>query len=170
MKVIKQRLVVSIASIIMVFIGMLYFVLYHPLITELKKTSADCQCVECELRAAQETIDFLKQNGIKRTLASEEEVSAAIEELTQRGKERAIDFISITPQKSQFVPENAAYKVIPVEIEISGAYDDIGEFLGEVDSFEKSIVTINNFRIMADRKNSSKIEAMLILNIYLSGD
>lgn len=170
MKVTKKQLVVSIAGIIMVFVGTLYFVLYDPLIAELKRTYAYCRCVECDLKAAQEIIDSLRQNGIKRTLATEEEMSSAIEELTQKGKERVINFISITPQKPRLVPENAAYKVMPVEMQIMGSYENIGKFMGELDTFEKSIVTVDNFRIMADRKDSSKIEAKLIVNMYISGD
>lgn len=147
-----------------------YFVLYHPLIAEIRTASVQCRRVEGELKTAQEAIASLKQKGAKRTLATEDGVSAAIEELTEKGKEKGINFISITPQKSQFLQDNQAYKVLPVEMEISGSYENVGGFMGEADSFEKSIVTVNNFRITADRKNASKIEAKLILNMYLSGE
>lgn len=170
MQVTKQKRIIVIGAVMTIIFGAMYFILYQPLIAKVKNASLYCRRVEGELKTAREAISSLKQNGIKRTLATEEEVSAAIEELTEKGNAKEINFISIAPQKAAPMPENPAYKILPVEMEISGSYENVGGFMGELDSFEKSIVTVNNFRLAADAKNSSKVEAKLILNMYLSGE
>lgn len=168
MELTRERLTIIIAGATLVVLFGLYLFLYRPLISKCRQAGLECRGIEREVLLAREAItSFLNQNISEKHLISEEDVSLAIDELTKQGRSKGINFVSITPEQIKKA-ENYPCKVLPIEMKTESTYKELGIFLGSLDDLEKSLITVRNFSLTSDKKDPSKVETKLVINMYLS--
>jgi len=161
----KQQLVVIVSVAVAVALLGIYLILFRPLINKLKLLHLECNGLETSVLQARDAISSLKLKELKKELASEADVSLAIEELTKEGKARGINFISLTPK--QIERQQAPYKVLPVEMELEASYVMLGDFLGKLDDLNRSLVLIRKFNIVLNKPNPKMLTVRLSLDMYI---
>jgi len=169
MELTKGRLNIIISAGLAIIAFGLYLFLYSPLMNKLRRAHSECRRLETELLQAREAIGSLRIESPKGKLISEEDVSWAIDDLTKNGKLAKVNFISITPKQTEEAKQAASYKILPIEIEMESAYEDLGIFLGLLDELESCIVTVINFNITPAEKGATKVKTKIVVNMYLSG-
>ena len=162
----KQRLVTIVSVAVTVALLGIYFILFRPLINKLKLLHLECRGLETGVLQARDAISSLKLKELKKELASEADVSLAIEELTKEGKARGINFISLTPK--QIERQQASCKILPVDLELEASYVMLGDFLGKLDDLNRSLVRIRKLNIVSNKANPKISTARLSLDMYLS--
>lgn len=169
MELTKERLNIIISSGLAIIALGLYLFLYGPLMNKLRRAHSECKRLETEVLRAREAIGSLRTKAPKGKLIAEEDVSWAIDDLTQNGKLAKVNFISITPKQAEEAKPPPAYKILPIEIEIESTYEDLGIFLGLLDELESCIATVINFNVTPAEKGATKVKTRMAVNIYLSG-
>ena len=165
-EMIRERFLAVMCGVTVVIGVGLYIFLYRPLIARLGSASMECRTIEKEALDVREAIAILKTKEKKKGLIAEEEVSGAVEELIGEGKSLGVNFASIT-QKDVKRPEEE-YLEYPIEIDAEATYKNLGLFLGSLDNLEKSLITVEKISIKPDSENPAKLNAMMLINIYLS--
>jgi Tfp pilus assembly protein PilO len=153
------------AAIAAAIVFSLYIYLYAPLISETAKRYSECCELEKRAMRARESVERMRSAIVKRALIREEEVSAAIDEVTRAEKERGVNIISIVPKKAEYKGE---FKVMPVTVELEAGYEGTAAFLARLDELKRSIVTIESFHITHDEKVPEKCKTRLVVNLYLA--
>lgn len=141
--------------------------IYAPILKKIKfKTS---ECLQIEEKASQARgIATTSRGGQKRlTLVRENEASKALNEITLKGKEAGINFVSITPHPVQKSP-GSELKILPIELETKSLYKAVGVFLGELQSSESIFSTVHHFEIKTEPSNPALISARILLYVYLA--
>ncbi|MFH0772079.1 MAG: type 4a pilus biogenesis protein PilO [Candidatus Omnitrophota bacterium] len=111
---------------------------------------------------------------LNKRLPLKSSISAMLEELTDRGKELNIEFISVTPIAEKTITlasreGKATYRVLPIEINMRAGYKDLGEYMGVLENLESSFATISEFQINKDESRSpSGLKVRMILYTYMS--
>lgn len=181
----KKNIHVLVIAGIFLFIG-----LYLLMLTPLKKTidlkRSEWRNLETRLIAGRMRLDaYLRLNKSevdaeleesKRRLPSESPTSAILEELTKRGKELNVEFISITPKPvtiprgSPAATSKLKYKVLPIEIKMKATYRSLAEYLSILENLERSFATISGFQIKKDEKIFPKLNVNLLIYTYIVED
>ncbi len=144
-----------------------YFLLYAPLIRELRAKRLEFKTCETDLFSARNIIESVKTKEIKGILITEEDIPFAIDELTRHGRLKDINFISMTPGKIE-KPKDSQYKILPVEMQTESSYKKLGVFLGSLGELKKSLVTIMSFDIVTLKEDPSRLRTELIVNMHLT--
>jgi len=164
----KKMILVVPAAVIAVVIGV-YFVLFAPLMQELRAKYLECRSRENDVLGTRNIIDSAGKIYSDRVLMTEKDVPYAIDELTRHGMLKGINFISMIPQKVVTkTVQGVRYKVLPVEIELESTYEQLGIVLGSLDDLEKALVKIQSFDVRPDEADPSKFITDLLVYIYLS--
>ena len=162
----KERMLIAVSLAIAAIALGVYFVLYAPLMSELKTKYLMYKSVEKAVNQCRYTIESAGEVYGQRVLISEKDVSHAIDELTKHAKLNGINFISMSPKKIK-KEKNSQYKILPVEMKIKSTYEDLGAFLGSVDDLEKGLIKVKYFNIIPDEEDPSRFMTDLIIDIYL---
>ena len=113
---------------------------------------------------------------LRRRLTVKSPTAAILDELTKRGKELSIEFISITPQEGRAIsppqgtPGALEYKILPIEINMRAGYRNLGEYFGVLENLETSFATVGEFQIRKDEKAPSKLIVRLVVYTYTIED
>lgn len=114
---------------------------------------------------------------LRRRLPAKSSAAAILDELTKRGKELNIEFVSITPQEGRAISppqgDNAGalkYKILPIEINMRGGYRNLGEYLGIVENLETGFATVGEFHVKKDEKAPPKLIVRLVVYAYTLED
>ena len=143
-----------------------FFFLFRPLARDLKVRSSECLSLEAEVAQARSRVFGFKTGEDKRGLISEKEVMPAIAELTQAGKSKGIQFVSVTPRSVE-KREGKGFKVLPIEAEILSNYRQLSLFLGLLDELGKSLVTVESFSTLPDRDKPTQLVTTLLVHLYV---
>lgn len=117
-----------------------------------------------------------KLEDLRIRLPAKSPTAAILDELTKRGKELSIEFISITPQEGkaisppQATPGALRYKMLPIEINMRAAYRNLGEYLGIVENLETGFATVGEFHVKKDEKAPPKLIVRLVVYAYTLED
>lgn len=173
---------------IMILAGVLLFaVLFLLLLTPLKKTIArkkeEWKKLETQLIAGRTKLDtYLRLDKpridaqfeeLRKKLPSKSPTSAILEELTKRGKELNIEFVSITPQPERYVqgtqmtPPALKCKILPIEINMRATYRNLTEYLNLLENLESSLATVGGFQIRKDESIFPKLIVRLVVYTYI---
>lgn len=111
----------------------------------------------------------------KRLPLGEFSTSDVLNELTKRAKQLNIEFISIAPRlETTIAPRTAAgtlrYKIVPIEINMSGTYKNIGRYLGGLEDMENIFATAGVFKIIKNEKTFPRLNAKLVVYTYIIKD
>lgn len=169
-KLIKENQIIAIAVSVLIAISVVYLIIFVPLIRELKVKHAECRFCENQAIGARNLIAYACRIGASykaRVLVSERETAEGLDELTNHGKSLGINFLSMKP-KDIIVKEGTPYKILPIELEIEATDKQFVDFMGSIDELKKAIVTVDSFDIKADKQDRKKLNAKMVINMYLS--
>ena len=151
--------------------AILYAVFYAPLAGKLHQAALRCFALEKEALAVRSAAASLKNSGQKpagnRALLLENDISAALEDLTRAGKIHKVRFSSLTPREAS-ADSGSGYRSLPVEIEAESGYQEMGIFLGDLENLPKGLVTVESFDLTPDSRNPALFKSRLSLNLYLA--
>ncbi|MCQ9206417.1 MAG: type 4a pilus biogenesis protein PilO [Omnitrophica bacterium] len=164
----QERLIIAIVTVGALIALAVYLIFFAPLMMKLKTEYLKCKAAENEVIECRNIIAVSGRVYGKRVLMTEKGLSRAMNELTRHGKTKGIDFISINPGKIN-KEKGSRYKILPIEMEIESAYEEIGTFLGSLDDLEKCLIKVKSFKMSLSAKDPRKITTHLIVDLYLSG-
>lgn len=143
-----------------------YLFFFHPLLNKIRAKGSECRILEEELHVARNNVALLAKDRKEIPLVRREQVSLAIEELTRRGKNQGVSFISIAPRAVDSI--GGTFSVLPIDLETESRYEALGAFLGVLDELETSLVKVRNFDLAPHPKDEAKIRANVTIDLYLS--
>lgn len=100
--------------------------------------------------------------GLLGQLPKDTEVASLIEDITEKGKDAGVAFSSIALQ-----PERATdfYFELPIDVNVSGSYHDIGGFISGVAGMPR-IVTLHDFSIAPGGSNTGELKMKILAKTY----
>ena len=101
--------------------------------------------------------------ALLKQLPNRAEMDSLLSDINQAGLGRGLQFELFKPG-SNVVKE--FYAEMPIDIRVTGAYHELGEFVSDVARMPR-IVTLNNVAINADKDGRLKLEAKAITYRYL---
>ncbi len=93
-------------------------------------------------------------------LPSDTEVPGLLEDITNKGLESGLDISSIALGSER---SEEFYVELPIEIEVTGSYHDLGSFVSGIAGLPR-IVTLHNFQI--DRQKSAGLKMKITAKTY----
>lgn len=164
---------VKIITAILLFVGLLLAGYFYQ-ISPLREQLAVSEGKELQLKQEFETKAFKAANleayrkqmkemeesfgALLSQLPTDTEVPGLLEDITNRGVENGLEIVSINLQAEQ---AKDFYIELPIEIVVKGGYHDIGAFVSGISGLPR-IVTLHNFTIASDPKNTNGILTMKI--------
>lgn len=142
----------------------LFFILYLPLVGQLKIKGNETKAIELELFKARNIAASIKtmENNIR--LATGGDFNVVLGSLMKRGRLYHVNFIST---KSGDPIQDKLYTMFPINFTLESGYKDIGNFLGSLDSLSNSIIKVSEFRITPILGETAKLKTTLTLKMYL---
>lgn len=180
----KINIFVSIAGGLILF-TVLFLLLLAPVTRSISVKKIEWKRLEAQLienRAKLGSSSQIDKSAIeveledlRRRLPAKSPTSAVLDELTKRGRELNIEFISIKPQEGNMtspeVPSGALkYNILPIEINMRAGYRNLGEYLGIVESLDSVFATVGGFEIVKDQKVPQKLDIKLVVYTYILED
>lgn len=147
-----QRILISAGAVVLV-VGLFVGLLYWPQIdrqgelskqitdtrTRLKQVKATADTLpEYEKKMAEKQAEF---NVVAKKLPETVEVPQLLTSVSEAGKDAGLSFLLFQPQTE--IPKNF-YAEIPVKMDLSGTYHDLGDFFDRLAQMPR-IVNIRNF-------------------------
>ena len=167
MEMAKRKLIAVVSVSAAVLCLGIYLILFRPLRVKLGAARVQASAIENDLLKMRRAVEYLEKNPIRRAVITEEGISLAMDELTQEAKLKGINFISIIPAQP-VESELSGYNILPVTIEAESTYANFGIFLGALDEFKSSIVTVEGFSLYSYGEDPVNLRSRLTLNIHLS--
>lgn len=165
----KERIIILALAGSAALALLVYFAVYGPLIRQLNSKNAECKAIESGVLYARHIIESSDKAGGARMLIAEKDVSLAINELTNYGKNIGVNFVSILP-KEKAPGKDARYNVFPIEMEIEAPDEEFSIFLGSLDIIEKALIKVKSFDITPDPADRMRVKAKVVVDMYLSGE
>jgi type IV pilus assembly protein PilO len=147
-----QRILIS-AGTVVVIVGLFVGLLYWPEIDEQGKLDTQITETETRLKRVKATADTLPEferrmaekqaefNLVAQKLPETVEVPQLLSSVSEAGKDAGLAFLLFQPQ--QEIPRNF-YAEIPVKMDLSGTYHDLGDFFDRLAQMPR-IVNVKNF-------------------------
>jgi Tfp pilus assembly protein PilO len=164
MKIMKDNLKKIVISAMVIAAIVVYFIFFKPLLKELEVKYAKYKSLDSTMVKARQMASSAQAQGAESSILTKKDISLAIDELTNRGQELSIDFIALTPGKSE---KEALYEVFPIDMEIKSGYKKLGLFLGALSKLEKSLISVKSFVIVPEEGDNGKLKAKISLKMYL---
>lgn len=171
----RKTVILIIAGIIIFFI--LYFVVLAPTRKEIAGKNRKWRDLKIQLVAARNKMESFKVDKstveakveeLRRRLPSKSPTSIILEELTKKGKQLNIEFVSIAPQQlQQDTVAGSECKVVPININMKATYRDLGEYLGLIENLESSFATVKEFQATKDESTFPKLKVNMRIYTYV---
>lgn len=178
----NRKVAVPVIGGIAIFL-VLFFVILAPTRGELAGKNKKWRELEARLLAGRSKLDNFKVDKsaveakveeLRRRLPSKSPTSAILEELTKKGKQLNIDFVSITPlpqeplpQLQQDVVSMLKCKVLPINISMRAAYKSLGEYFGLIENLESSFATVADFQVTKNERTLPKLDVNMNVYTYI---
>jgi type IV pilus assembly protein PilO len=121
-----------------------------------QKKAANLEAYRAQMKDMEESFSVLLQQLPKKT-----EVPGLLEDISYVGATSGLSFNKIQLQGERSVD---FYKELPIEIQVSGNYHSIGDFVSEVAQLPR-IVTLHNFKL-SKSKNSDELDMSITAKTY----
>ncbi len=153
----------------LIIVVLFFFIYYKPKTAEIKRLQADIQKQEQEIANAERKLAKLPElkakynvlvmelDDLKRQLPEEKEVSGLLKQVSDLGTESGLVINLWKPANKRMHPSGILYE-IPVKVEMSGSYHNLGRFFSKLTSLNR-IVNIRNIKL--DRPRPAGKEAIL---------
>ena len=113
-------------------------------------------------------IKRLKRRCRGKKIVGEVEASVLVDRITQEAKSCLLDIKSASQKEIRAIEDG--YHVLPLQLEIESSFEQLGVFLGRLDSLEDGLVSVDSFQILGPERLGPKVSAFLSLNLYLQKD
>ena len=149
-----QRIIICCVSVALIIGGFVYF-LYMPKYEDINKLNKDIAAQQEKLKTtkknAAQYAEFQKKlenaqakfNVVARALPLKDEVPSLLTGISQAGKDSGLSFLLFKPEK-EIMKE--FYAELPVAMELSGTYHDLGMFFDELAGMSR-IVNVKKFDV-----------------------
>jgi type IV pilus assembly protein PilO len=124
------------------------------------------QAVNLEALQAQKIQVDQSVERLEKQLPSKAEMAALLSDINQAGVGRGLQFKLFRPD---LVVVRDYYAELPIAIELSGSYHDLGAFAADMAHLPR-IVTLNNMRLKADKDGVLTLDAIAKTFRYLDAD
>ena len=91
-----------------------------------------------------------------------------MDRITQEAKSCLLDIKSAAQKEIRAIEDG--YQVLPLQLEIESSFEQLGVFLGRLESLEDGLVSVESFQILGPERLGPKVSAFLSLNLYLQKD
>jgi Tfp pilus assembly protein PilO len=164
----NNKMAVSVIAGIVIFL-ILFAVVLAPARRELAGKKKIYRKLEVRLIAGRNKLSATKLDKagveakveeLRRRVPSKSPTAAILEELSKKGKGLNIDFISISPQPVEPLPDmTSAFncKVLPISIKMRATYKGLGDYLGLLDNLESSFAVVPEFQVAKDERTFPKL-------------
>ncbi len=161
----SKTLLILCACCVLSSLIILIFV-YRPLMVKLHNAANRLHEVETELLNQRGAIAASKKSNVKGEMMQRNEVTLAIAELTEKGRELGLNFSSILPRQLQETTQ-AGIRNLPINFTIESEYKGIGQFLAYVEGFSRTIAEVESLSIHPRGNNPPELSVELVLNLYV---
>jgi type IV pilus assembly protein PilO len=124
------------------------------------------QAVNLEALQAQKIQVDQSVERLEKQLPSKAEMAALLSDINQAGVGRGLQFKLFRPD---LVVVRDYYAELPIAIELSGSYHDLGAFAADMAHLPR-IVTLNNMRLKTDKDGGLTLEAIAKTFRYLDSE
>ena len=157
-----QRIAICVAVVVVV-VGVFVYFLYMPKYKEIGKLKEDItQQEELLAKTKQNAAQFAKYqklmeekqaefNVVSRALPLKREIPSLLINISQYGKDAGLEFLLFKPQAEK---KKNFYAEIPVQMNLSGTYHNLGVFFDKLAGMNR-IVNINRFDLKGKGSNLS---------------
>ena len=159
-----KRTIILIGAIVAAVIA--FFLFIRPLLLKTNSVSREAKALNDELISVREALAQGSDLDKDRHPLSRGEVSVAINEIMEVGASLDINFFSTSPQQIQ-KSKDSKYPVLPIRLEMQSSYENFGIFLGALENFDKSIITVRQFDITRKPIILPEITVELVVEIHL---
>lgn len=159
-----QRILIS-AGAVVVIVAVFGFFFYKPKFDEMSRLKSQIEKQENKLaktkRSAREFAKYKKKiedakaqfTVVSRALPDKEEIPSLLTGISQAGKSSGLKFLLFEPQPEK---KEGFYAKIPIKMDLSGTYHDLGGFFDKLAGMSR-IVNVDNFDIAKQSNNRLKI-------------
>ena len=159
----KKFLPLAIGAVVVVMVFLLFI---KPLFGKVSAISARAKALDDELRDARAALARGSRLNHEKQLLARNEVSRAINEITNLGNSLNINFLSTNPQRIE-VAQGSQYPTLPIQMEVQSTYKDLGIFLGTLETTSKNVVTVKTFSIDRNQEILPEIQTEIVFELYL---
>ncbi len=164
----KARVAIAVGMPLIIVL-LFFFFYYRPKSTEIKRLQSSIQRQEQEIANAERKLAKLPElkakynvlvmelDDLKRQLPEEKEVSGLLKQVSDLGIESGLVINLWKPANKRMHQSGILYE-IPVKVEMSGSYHNLGRFFSKLTSLNR-IVNIRNIKL--DRPRPAGKEAIL---------
>ena len=141
---------------------------YMPLLAQVRKKDQELGGLIRQLSASGSELSGLSGDAGGKKIVGEVEASALVDRITQEAKSCLLDIKSAAQKEIRAIEDG--YHVLPLQLEIESSFEQLGVFLGRLDSLEDGLVSVDSFQILGAERLGPKVSAFLSLNLYLQKD
>jgi len=147
-----------------VFVIILCFILFSPLLRQMRIKKNEMKKIESELSRARKIVSNLKKMHQKPELVNEDNLSVATEKIMKQGELNRINFVSTTPKEPVRKDD---YVMVPIDITLESGYQELGNFLGSLDSLGNCVVKVDSLEVTPSANDPSKLKTNLTLSVFV---
>ena len=151
--------IAGVVAVVVALVAGFYFFVFAPNLEKIKKLESQKVSLQADVDKAEKAAENLDQHKaelaeaekrfeeISIVLPKTKEIPALLTSISDHGTSAGLDFNSFTPKKE--TPEDF-YAKIPISIQVSGPYHNVGYFLDQVSKLER-IVTVEDITMGGPR-------------------
>lgn len=117
-----------------------------------------------------EKLDHRLQEELKR-FPSANEITDVADQISEFGKLSGVKLSLISPKEPQAAnsddPVTAMFLHVPIDVQLSGSYENIAHFLSSLKMLSKGVLTVDHFEMTPTVAGKSDISLALTLNAYV---
>ncbi len=190
MKLDANKKLIIILCCAAVIVGMIFISAFVPLLKKIKLDQQQLASIEANLNEMESRINAVRGIDEKKLdeqlktlesiLPKKQQMANALKEITELGTSYNIEFISITPQKTQNELEEkkegadgaqagssaAEYQKLPIQLELSCEYENCGKFLQALMNMKNNLVTVEDLEIKAEEGKLPNLLINLNIQVY----
>ncbi len=164
-------------------LGLLVQLVYRPLtarigaqrmaLRELRVKVADAQALAQQAPQHQAALERarVRYQALERRLGDGQGIARALETLSAQAKERRLEFVGVQPSAGEgeqpvvMVGPALRLRELPLTVQLTGRYRQLGEFLGELPQ-APFLAVVRRLTLSRPRADTPKVLAELLLSVY----
>lgn len=151
--------IAGVVAVVVALVAGFYFFVFAPNLEEIKKLESQKVSLQADVDKAEKAAENLDQHKVELAEAEKrfeeisivlpktKEIPALLTSISDHGTSAGLDFNSFTPGNE--MPKDF-YAEIPISIQVSGPYHNVGYFLDQVSKLER-IVTVRDITMGGPR-------------------
>ena len=161
----RKHTIAGAAALLILPLALFFFVFYQPKINEIESLTQQRNIAMEELQKAKDVAATINRhraemasveerfNETSVLFPKEKEIPRLLTDISAEGQSAGLEFLTFKPMAA--IPKDF-YSEIPIDIQISGPYHNMGSFLDHVSKLNR-IVSVSNIKISAPSKSEGEI-------------